>query len=1113
MRLVDVTMRAYGACLDVAVPLGPGVTVVLGENESGKSTALDAVSDLLWGIPARSSRSFVHARGALRIDATVEDAGGRRVVVRRSSGLFADDLVTPIAAPWDPDASGSADWWRTRLGLSLEQLRAGGLEVFAGGGDLGELVFVAREGRSGRLLLQSLMERRDALFKSDRRARSVRVREALAAYDAATALRDASVTRSAAVTDLREQLARAERHLLSARELEAEADRRVRVAEEDARAIPHVLRLRAAQSLLEEVDAQGPRMSGTHLDRLREAQRLAQSARVTEAKLGSRIAEIAAAREALVVDEPVLIDSATLSDLRLEAGEKISAARRAEDEFAPIVRQEQARLVTLLARLGVLVDGDLDGALASVEVTSPLRAELTEAADALVEAEEELVLARRSRDDTLASLVGRGLVIDPEAGSAPRQDRLSLLRAHLARTLAEQHTRAELLTLARSRLDVIRGSGAAPAPIVEIGRQQVVDARAARDAAWQRVREPWVAGHPLPEDVRAAWAEAVDAAVEEADDRADRAAADGALVSAHDARLEAQAAGITSATADVAEAERERASATLEVERAERAWRAAWLDLGVEDAPDVAAAPDLLALVAAAFEQQVRVTVTSRAVDDARVIWQEVTARAGLPGGMAPIGWRERLALLDEIEESRRIRDSAALQEAGLREQWARFVEDVEVLLLRHEARDDALDGDGDLGPAAIHRGLQLLEDRRRAAQEAATARRTANDRMEELRDELDDVRRAIETEEVLRQELAGEYGTDGEEGLEALAQRAEQATGPLASITESRALLVGALDPGSSADEVMTRLLGHDQEAVALAMREALESQAEAGEAAVRALGARSDAMADLRTLESAMSAAEAEAAVAERLSDVVALTEEWSVLSLEVALLEQTLARIGSDDTRPLLDRAGRMLERITGGRYLALRAEETPAGRTLQVVRADGERMAATELSEGTADQVFFALRMSAVAEVHEQRRGSGLPALPIVLDDVLMAFDDARTLDALELLHELADDLQIIVFTHHASVAAAAASIDGITVSPLPPPASIDQPLDGELVRATVQQYAGEMSGVAPAVAGAVARDARDERAAARAWAVKEGIPVGSRGRVPEEIMERYRARRE
>ena len=62
----------------------------------------------------------------------------------------------------------------------------------------------------------------------------------------------------------------------------------------------------------------------------------------------------------------------------------------------------------------------------------------------------------------------------------------------------------------------------------------------------------------------------------------------------------------------------------------------------------------------------------------------------------------------------------------------------------------------------------------------------------------------------------------------------------------------------------------------------------------------------------------------------------------------------------------------------------------------------------LSRGTTDQLYLAVRL-AVCRLC-------LPELPpIVLDDALTAFDDARLKLALELLSELARQQQIILFT--------------------------------------------------------------------------------------------------
>ena len=60
-----------------------------------------------------------------------------------------------------------------------------------------------------------------------------------------------------------------------------------------------------------------------------------------------------------------------------------------------------------------------------------------------------------------------------------------------------------------------------------------------------------------------------------------------------------------------------------------------------------------------------------------------------------------------------------------------------------------------------------------------------------------------------------------------------------------------------------------------------------------------------------------------------------------------------------------------------------------------------------SDGTVDQLYLALRL-AVAEALT-------PGAPVVLDDALIRFDDARLRAAMELLKDLAHDRQVIVFT--------------------------------------------------------------------------------------------------
>ncbi len=69
----------------------------------------------------------------------------------------------------------------------------------------------------------------------------------------------------------------------------------------------------------------------------------------------------------------------------------------------------------------------------------------------------------------------------------------------------------------------------------------------------------------------------------------------------------------------------------------------------------------------------------------------------------------------------------------------------------------------------------------------------------------------------------------------------------------------------------------------------------------------------------------------------------------------------------------------------------------------------------LSEGTADQLFLALRIAAIEE-HARRA----TPLPFIADDLFVTFDEPRTEAALRLLAELGAVTQVIVFTHHEHV---------------------------------------------------------------------------------------------
>ena len=78
----------------------------------------------------------------------------------------------------------------------------------------------------------------------------------------------------------------------------------------------------------------------------------------------------------------------------------------------------------------------------------------------------------------------------------------------------------------------------------------------------------------------------------------------------------------------------------------------------------------------------------------------------------------------------------------------------------------------------------------------------------------------------------------------------------------------------------------------------------------------------------------------------------------------------------------------------------------------VRPDGEVVAVLSLSTGTEDQLFLALRIAAVEDYLVRA-----VALPFVADDLFVNFDTERSTAGFEVLGQLAEQTQVLFYTHH------------------------------------------------------------------------------------------------
>jgi uncharacterized protein YhaN len=148
--------------------------------------------------------------------------------------------------------------------------------------------------------------------------------------------------------------------------------------------------------------------------------------------------------------------------------------------------------------------------------------------------------------------------------------------------------------------------------------------------------------------------------------------------------------------------------------------------------------------------------------------------------------------------------------------------------------------------------------------------------------------------------------------------------------------------------------------------------------------------------------------------LSKATDLTEKYVRQRLAAAVLEKAMESYRERNQGQVVARAGAIFAALTNSQYSGLLAEsEEGVANQLFVVRAkDGSRLDVSSLSDGSADQLFLALRMASI----EQRAATSEP-LPCIFDDILVNYDDVRTASALRELAELSGTTQVLLFTHH------------------------------------------------------------------------------------------------
>ena len=186
----------------------------------------------------------------------------------------------------------------------------------------------------------------------------------------------------------------------------------------------------------------------------------------------------------------------------------------------------------------------------------------------------------------------------------------------------------------------------------------------------------------------------------------------------------------------------------------------------------------------------------------------------------------------------------------------------------------------------------------------------------------------------------------------------------------------------------------------------EDLERQVEAAQEALFGANQRLDA------IDGGTAAAEAQQATQSIAARIAKEVRTYARTRLASAILNRVVQLYREQHQGPLLERASEVFSRITLGSFSGLTVDYEDDCQVLLGIRPDATRVPVIGMSQGTRDQLFLSLRLAAI-EQHISGRGP----FPVIVDDLLVQFDDDRAMATLEVLSELSSKTQVLFFTHH------------------------------------------------------------------------------------------------
>jgi uncharacterized protein YhaN len=387
-----------------------------------------------------------------------------------------------------------------------------------------------------------------------------------------------------------------------------------------------------------------------------------------------------------------------------------------------------------------------------------------------------------------------------------------------------------------------------------------------------------------------------------------------------------------------------------------------------------------------------------------RAAWLEVTGALGLDGEAAPEEADAVLELHARLGAARERQRELVRRVDGMERDMKAYADEVAQLSSAHAP---------ELGGLAVEQQAERLGQLYQKGRTDLELREVIDTHREEKRGALTAERERLEQAALRLAELLRAARVESLVALEAAEARSQRAHELDRQLRELEEQLLG-LAEGADLAQLETEAQAHaadDFDTELERLDEELDRLQADKEVVIHRIGSYEKG---LEEWDKGSTAADAAGEAQEHLAKARDCVDRWLKVKLAGAVLGRQIEQYRQRNQGPILTRASELFRRLTLDGYGGLRSSFDEHDQPVLVcMKADGREVPVEGLSDGTRDQLYLSLRLATL-----ERHASAHEPMPLVVDDILIHFDDHRAQASLQVLGELSQRMQVLFFTHHA-----------------------------------------------------------------------------------------------